>query len=265
MKIKKTTKLRSYSEQELSGTRFDRNIYRDTGIFIFKKALSEKIISKLQKIWKEYYEDLQKNGGRNIDNRNSVNFKDILPAELQNFYKTKDIKKIAKQIFGNNVGLYNTRVTFKEKKTNTEVFLHQDFCYHLGFPEKCSLFVPFFKCGEDEGGLTFHLGSHQYGFLGDAGQIDKSKFIKFQTLTPSLEPGDILVMNSLTWHESGPNISEKDRVLFDIIIQPSNDPSSVDLISGEWMTEFWIEQRKNTDFSVDELFINSRIKKLKEK
>ena len=72
-------------------------------------------------------------------------------------------------------------------------------------------------------------------------------------------------MNSLTWHESGPNISEKDRVLFDIIIQPSNDPSSVDLISGEWMTEFWIEQRKNTDFSVDELFINSRIKKLKEK
>jgi len=99
--------------------------------------------------------------------------------------------------------------------------------------------------------------------LGDAGEINPEKFVKWTKITPELKPGDVVVMNSLTWHESGPNNSDNDRVLFDTIIQPSYDPSGIELINGEWETDFWLEQRKEKDFEVDSLFISSRTKKIK--
>jgi ectoine hydroxylase-related dioxygenase (phytanoyl-CoA dioxygenase family) len=151
----------------------------------------------------------------------------------------------------------------KDRQNSSKVFLHQDYCYHIGFPLKCRLFIPLFKCGNDEGSLTFYPGTHQYSYLGDAGEIDRSKFYPWKSITSALEPGDIVVRNSCLWHESGLNITNTDRVLFDIIIQPSNDPSSKELISGKWNTDLRID-RNSPNFLVDSLFINSRSKKLKQ-
>ena len=70
-------------------------------------------------------------------------------------------------------------------------------------------------------------------------------------------------MNSCLWHESGINDSDIDRVMFDIIIQPSDDPSGTQFICGEWNTDFWIGRKEDHTFQIDSLFINSRIKKIK--
>lgn len=247
---------------QIEGFRFNKNTYSETGVFIIRNAISKEDIIKMQTIWIEYYSSLTQNCSRKIDLNNPVNFTENLPEGLNNFWKNLSIINISKDIFGDNVALYNHRIVMKDKKSNQSIFLHQDYPYHIGFHEKCSLFVPLFDCGLENGGMTYYLGSHQYGYLGDAGEIDESKFEKWFQITPELKAGDIVVMNSLVWHKSGPNFSEKDRILIDIIIQPSNDPSGIELLTGDWKTDFWFD-RKNLDFKVDSLFINSRTKKLK--
>jgi hypothetical protein len=247
---------------QIEGFQFNKNIYSETGLFIIRNAIPKDEILKLQSIWNVYFCNLNQNDSRNIDLNNPVNFNENLPEGLNNFWKSVSIQSISKDIFGDNVALYNHRIVMKDKKSDQSIFLHQDYPYHIGFHEKCSLFVPLFNCGLENGGMTYYLGSHQYGYLGDAGEIDESKFEQWSKITPDLNAGDIVVMNSLLWHKSGPNFSEKDRVLFDIIIQPSNDPSGIELITGEWKTDFWVD-RKRSDFKVDSLFINSRTKKLK--
>ena len=84
-----------------------------------------------------------------------------------------------------------------------------------------------------------------------------------EKITPNINAGDVVIMNSCLWHESEKNISDIDRVMFDIIIQPSNDPSGSQLICGDWETNFWIGRKEDHTFQIDSLFINSRIKKLK--
>lgn len=247
---------------KIDGVQFDKLIYAETGVFILKNAIDQHIILELQNIWNEYYSNLTQSSKRKMDLNNPVNFTESLPDGLKDFWKSETIINVSKAIFDNNVALYNHRIVLKDKKSDQTIFLHQDFCYHIGFPEKCSLFIPLFDCGEEDGGMTYYLGSHQYGYLGDAGEIDESKFEKWPQVTPDLNAGDIVIMNSLVWHKSGPNKSSKDRVLFDIIIQPSSDPSGIELILGEWKTDFWLD-RKVKDFKIDSLFINSRTKKLK--
>lgn len=258
--MKKTKNITTKIESNV----FDKNVFNETGVFVWKQAIPEEIVLDLQNQWKLYYSEiLKEKGGRVLDTNNVVNFKETLPEALNNFWKSEYIKKVAVAVWGENVALYNHRIVMKDKNSDQTVFLHQDYCYHIGFPEKCSLFIPLFECGEKEGGMTYYLGTHQYGYLGDAGEVDDKQFDQWPQVLPNLKPGDIAIMNSSVWHKSGPNKSDNERVLFDIIIQPSNDPSGTDLIAGEWETDFWIEQRKNKDFMVDWLFVNSRSKKLK--
>jgi hypothetical protein len=247
---------------KVEGNQFDKVTYAETGVFILRNAIPQDVILDLQNRWNEYFSDLTQNTSRKLDSNNPVNFTENLPEGLNDFWQSESVKNVAKAIFEDNVALYNHRIVMKDRKSDQAIFLHQDYCYHIGFPEKCSLFIPLFNCGVEQGGMTYYLGSHQYGYLGDAGEIDESKFEQWPQVTPELNAGDIVIMNSLVWHKSGPNLSDDNRVLFDIIIQPSNDPSGIELITGEWQTDFWLD-RKIKDFKIDSLFINSRTKKLK--
>lgn len=247
----------------VEGSIFDKEIYDKSGVFVIRNFIDKDKIKQLQKTWESFYDGLLKNGGRKIDKSNFVNFKDELPSEILNFWKSDYVKKICNLIYGNNVALYHSRILIKDKKSENKVFLHQDYCYHLGFPNKSNLFIPLFDYNENHGALSFYPGTHQYGFLGDAGEIDKTKFHPWEKITPNINAGDVVVMNSCLWHESGPNTEEIDRVMFDIIIQPSDDPSGAQLICGEWETDFWIGRKEDHTFQIDSLFVNCRIKKIK--
>ncbi|HEX3638537.1 MAG TPA: phytanoyl-CoA dioxygenase family protein, partial [Paraburkholderia sp.] len=162
------------------------------------------------------------------------------------------------RIFGEHVALYNHRFVIKDKFSSSKVFLHQDSCYHLGNHNKCSLFVPLSAVDPDNGGMSFHLGSHRLGSLGDAGEINPESFeIKWPKVTPELQPGDFVIMNSSLWHESGPNVSGVNRIMADIIVQPADDPTGKALLSGSWQTDIFYSPENCIRY-----FVNSRVLKI---
>ncbi len=192
---------------EIESPTFNKEAYDKYGVYIIRNALSNDLIEEWQLEWSAFYQESLANG-RDVHIANPVALKEQLPDKLAKMYRNDTLINVAKQIHGENVALYNHRFVIKDKFSLDSVFLHQDSCYHLGYLNKCSLFVPLSFVDEQNGGLGFYLGSHKCGYLGDAGEIDPNGFsFSFQKITPTLYPGDFVVMNSHTWHESGPNIS----------------------------------------------------------
>jgi len=125
---------------EIFGEKFDKKIFQESGVFVIKNAVPIDVMISIQKEWISFYNNLIKNDkGRTIDKSNFVNFKDELPKSLKYFWKNKYIKKLSKSIIGKDVALYHHRIIIKDRKSNNKVFLHQDYCYHLGFHEKANL------------------------------------------------------------------------------------------------------------------------------
>lgn len=244
--------------EKIDSTVFDKSVYDETGVFILRNAIPQDTIKEWQQEWDKFYNESLANG-RDVHLANPVALKEQLPEKLAHLYRNEVLINVAKQIHGNDLALYNHRFVIKDQFSLDKVFLHQDSCYHLGNLNKCSFFVPLSYSGPSNGGLTFHLGTHKCGYLGDAGEINPDGFnIKFAKVTPELNPGDFAIMNSHVWHESGPNAAKINRIIADIHYQPANDPTGKELLSGEWKTDFWFSMEDPTKY-----FKNSRILKLR--
>jgi ectoine hydroxylase-related dioxygenase (phytanoyl-CoA dioxygenase family) len=244
---------------KIDSEKFDKEIFDKAGLFIVRKAIPEKFIKEWKEEWDSFYiKNLA--AGRNVNINNPVDLKEPLPEKLANIYKNEIILNFAEQVFGKNVALLNHRFVIKDKFSPGEIFIHHDFCYHIGNPNKASFFVPLSYAGKKNGGLTFYLGTHKYGYLGDAGEIDPDAFNeRWPQVTPELEPGDFAIMNSLLWHKSGINEIGIDRIVADIIFQPADDPSGKELVRGEWQTDIFIQHSNLINY-----FKTSRVKKIKE-
>ncbi|MEO7044365.1 MAG: phytanoyl-CoA dioxygenase family protein [Ferruginibacter sp.] len=242
---------------KMDSASFDKGIFDKTGLFIIRKAIPNDTIQEWKEEWVKFYQDsLAK--GRNVNVNNPVDLKEALPEKLGLIYKNEILLDFAEQVFGKNVALLNHRFVIKDKFSPGEVFLHHDFCYHVGMPNKASFFVPLSYAGKKNGGMSFYLGTHKYGYLGDAGEIDPEQFEeKWPLITPELQPGDFVIMNSLLWHKSGINESGIDRILADIIYQPANDPSGKELVRGDWETDVYIQHA-----NIVKYFKSSRVKKI---
>lgn len=166
---------------------------------------------------------------------------------------------IVEQVFGPDISLYNYRFVVKDKHAREAVFLHQDTGYHVGWPNKASMFVALSPMDASNGGMVIYTGTHRYGYLGDAGEISEANLSGAQNvICPTLAPGDVILMHSAAWHSSFPHTSGLDRVLADIIYQPANDPSGIELLRGQWRCEpsSWLRNAN--------LFVRSRSSRLKE-
>lgn len=144
-----------------------------------------------------------------------------------------------------HIALYNSRLLLKDSGFSGAVELHQDMPYFTG-GRKISVFVPLMQMRANDGGLCFVKGSRKYGML-ERGVIQLDKFPPMEHLRPDLEPGDVIFMDFLTWHYSGPCYSE--RPLMQITFQPATDGSYFDLpgptlVSGEWQTSYFVEKGK---------------------
>lgn len=235
---------------------FDLEVYRSAGVFVVRQLFPGGTVAAWQAAWAEF-QAIQL-AARKVG-FNKVAVEEPLPDRLANLYDTPEHMAVARQIFGDDVGLYNHRFVIKDRFARDEVFLHQDYCYHLGFPAKASFFTPLSVCGRQNGSLEFFLGTHQYGYLGDAGEIDPERFPAWPSFLPELEPGDLVVMNSSTWHRSGPHLGGPDRIVADTIIQPAHDPSTIKLICGEHGPVNQIDRSGDGNF-----FKRSRTTRLKE-
>ncbi len=242
---------------KIDSRKFDKNVFEKTGLFIIRKAIPKDLIVEWQNEWNNFYK-INLQAGRNVNVNNPVDLKEKLPDKLALIYKNDILLNFAEKVFGKNVALLNHRFVIKDKFSSGEVFIHHDFCYHIGLTNKASFFVPLSYVGKKNGGLTFYLGTHNYGYLGDAGEIDPDQFNEvWPQVTPELEPGDFVIMNSLLWHKSGINEAGIDRIVADIIYQPANDPSGKELLRGEWQTDVFIKHE-----NILKYFKTSRSKKI---
>lgn len=242
----------------LDAHRFSADVFRQTGVCIVRQAIAPETIALWQAAWQDFCRD-QLGHGRKVNRYNPVAVDELPPPPLADMHRHPALLDIVEQAFGPDLALYNQRFVVKDAHSRGPVFLHQDYPYHVGWPNKASAFVPLSPMNPDNGGMVFYPGTHQYGYLGDAGEIDPAVLAPdWPSIAPSLEPGDVVLMHSLTWHRSGPHVGGPDRVLADIIYQPADDPSGTALLRGQWRTPIFLD-RRNT-----RLFLRSRTTRLAE-
>jgi len=240
---------------------FSPEIFAATGFFVIRKAIPAKTILEWQSEWEKFYTS-NYSSGRTVNKYNPVAFDDELPPILSAMHQNTSLLDIIEQAFGPDIALYNQRLVIKDSRSRGPVFLHHDSPYHLGWPIKASAFVAISPVTPENGGMIFYPGTHQFGFLGDAGEINPEILDpNWPTLSPSLDPGDVALMHSLTWHKSGPHLGGPDRIMADIIYQPANDPSGNALLRGKWQTDLFLNK---TSLSNKKLFIRSRSSRLSE-
>lgn len=241
---------------QVESSHFSKELFYAAGIFLVRNAIPVETLRTWREAWQSFHE-IGLASGRKVNRFNPVAVEEKPPAPLSDVYRHPALLDIAEQAFGPDIALYNQRFVIKDKDSRGQVFLHQDFPYHLGWPNKASAFVALSSMTPENGGMVFLPGTHQFGYLGDAGEINPSMLPSdWPTYSPTMEPGDVALMHSLTWHRSEPHLSGPDRVLADIIYQPADDPSGIALLRGQWRTEIFID-RSNA-----KLFNRSRVTRL---
>lgn len=226
------------------------------GFVVIRGAIPERDVRDWQECWSDWNAAVLSKG-RKIDRFNPVCVQETMPPTLANMRKHPAILDVVEQVFGPDIALYNHRMLVKDKHARGPVFLHQDTGYHVGWPTKASAFVPLVPVNIMNGCMAFSRGSHKLGYLGDAGQIEHNIHV-YPPFYVDLSLGDFVLMHSACWHNSSAHTEGPDRVMADLIVQPADDPSGIELLRGEWRCEPqpWLRQGN--------LFVRSRVTRLKE-
>jgi len=225
----------------------DPEVFSRTGIAIVRSALDATKLEKWQALWDNHRQEVL-GLKREIENKNNPVEVKQLPDELYELSREPDLLDLLEPVFGTNIGLYQKRFVVKDSSSVNPVILHQDSGYHVGTFDKASLFLALKPVSEENGGMYLYPGTHRFGYLGDAGSINPDILpAGWPVVTPELEPGDFMLMKSLTWHGSGPFKSGDERVMTDFIYQSASDPSTRELVRGEsgWAGSFLTEKRQD--------------------
>jgi len=237
----------------------DPVLFERTGVAIVRGAFNPSEIAPYVELWDSHH-GVSSNQQREIENKNNPVEVKKLPRELYDLCQSKNIVDKISAVFGDNIGLYQKRFVVKDKSSAGSVILHQDSGYHVGTFNKASVFLALKPVNAQNGAMYLYPGTHQFGYLGDAGSINPEILpAGWPKVTPELEPGDFLLMKSLTWHGSGPYISGNDRVMTDFIYQCAKDPSTKEIVSGNrgWTHSFLTQNRHG-------IFQSCRSSKLRE-
>lgn len=240
----------------MEGERFDPQVFARSGVFVVRGAVAKGVVEE----WKqEYYRQIEAEREKSrYKSYHPVEFLD-LKAGLDGMWRHPDLLKVASQIYGADVGLFKRRFVIKDQNFRGNVFLHQDTAYQIGSVEKTSFFLALTEAGPRNGGMVFYPGTFRFGYLGDAGEINRQILPPdWPTLHPSLAPGDMAVMQSMTWHESSAFVEGPDRIITDFIYQKADDPSTIEVVAGEggWEANF-LNAKRGENFQTA-LFQRSR-------
>ena len=229
------------------------NILKFFGVFVLKNAIKSDVIKHYRD---EYYAGLS---AKELQKENfhvtSVNISEN--SALRNIMKEKDFLNVASKFFEGRVGSDFIRIIRKDSNNKDYLFLHQDTGYQIGGMNKYSFFIPLTPCNYNNGGIVLFPGTHNFGYLGDVGEINRFLPDNYPALKSDVEPGDILIMHSATWHESPENISLEDRVYLEVHIQDIDDPTTLINLCGERKSPWKMCVPR------EELFVNSRTQRLK--
>jgi hypothetical protein len=221
----------------IEGKAFAPDVFAQSGLFIVRQAIPPAQLEEWRCAWDSFY-TAELAGGANVSRFNPVSIDLQVPPVLAAIHQAPALLDIVEQAFGPDLALYNQRFVIKDKYRLGDIFVHSDYPYHHGWPNKASAFLALGPVNRDNGGMYFYPGTHQFGYLGDAGELDPTVLpAGWPVVSPSLEAGDVVFMHSATWHGSHPFSHGPDRILVDIIYQPADDPSGTALLRGQWQTE----------------------------
>ncbi len=233
---------------EADSRKFSADVFAKTGVFVVRQAIPTSTMQRWQSEWDSFYA-ARLAEGRHVGRFNPVHVNEALPPVLAALPSEPALLDVIEQAFGPDIALFAHRFVIKDRNSRAAVFLHHDTCYHVGWPNKASAFVPLTAVTPENGALVFYPGTHQFGMLGDAGELNPDVIgDDWPTITPSLDPGDMILMNSSTWHRSLPHVGGPDRIMADIIYQPADDPSGSALLRGQWRTEIFLNKLPRQDW-----------------
>jgi ectoine hydroxylase-related dioxygenase (phytanoyl-CoA dioxygenase family) len=230
--------------------------YRKAGAFVVRGAVPSEQVAQWQLAWRTFAGQSQQ---RKVDPFNPVVVHEEIPAVLAEIHRCPAILDVMEQLYP-DLALYQQRFVIKDAQSRTPVFLHQDYGYDHGWPEKTAVFVALSAASADNGGLILYPGTHALGYMGDTGEIDAS-FIgsDWPQFCPALEPGDLLLMHECTWHASGPHVQGVDRILLQVTYQPADDPTGVALLRGRATAPMQVGLVPR-----EKIFVRSRASRLRE-
>ena len=237
---------------------FDVDTYRETGFFVVRDVVPKATISQWQKDWSEFYK-VRLSEHRSVDPYNPVQVNENLPSQLADIHACPQLLDVM-QVLYPDLALFTQRFVIKDQNSRDAVFPHGDFCYDYGWPEKTTVFIPLSESNQENGGISFYPGTHHFGYLGDAGAVNTDILESdWPLVCPSLNPGDIALCHTCTWHCSPPHVSGPDRILVQATFQPSSDPSSIALLRGKWRARYRLNEIPRSQF-----FVRSRSTRLRE-
>ncbi|RUP30584.1 MAG: hypothetical protein EKK45_08605 [Curvibacter sp.] len=245
--------LRSVEGGLYSSPKLDWDVLKFLGFYVVRNLLSPATVKKYLDIYRSDMESgvLKKNDAHLTEVQ-------VKPGHaLRDVIAEPEFLALASQFYGGQVGSDYVRVVKKDAFNQDPVFLHQDSSYQVGWLDRYSLFIALTPCHFDNGGLVLYPGTHHFGYLSDAGEIRDFLPDGYPRVKSSLEPGDVVVMHSCTWHSSPVNITHDDRVYLEVHLQNIDDPSTVMEVCGT-RTSPWRLTLKG-----DDLFVNSRVQRLK--
>ena len=238
--------------KKYSGEILDHNALKFSGIFILRNALSKQLIEKYTQA---YFEGIAGSALR----RTPFHLTQVEVAAdhfLTKIVDEPEFVSIAATFFNGNVGNDFIRIVKKDDRDTMPVFLHQDTCYQIGGFERYSLFIALTDCNQENGGLSAYPGTHNFGYLGDAGEIADLLPAGYPVVRTDLEAGDIFIMHSATWHESSENLSRSNRVYLEVHLQSADEPTTKRVICGKRQSKWKFE------LTGDEIFTTCRKSKL---
>jgi len=238
-------------------TRLDVEQYRKLGVVVVRNAVPDEVISGWIAAW-DAFQKRNLAAGRKVDPYNPVVLHEPMSDALMDIHRHPVLLDLMQQLYP-DLALYVQRFVIKDASSRQPVFLHQDYCYDLGMPEKTSVFLPLGPMNPENGGLLFYPGTHHLGYLGDAGELDPAILDpEWPIVSPSLEPGDLVLMHECTWHGSRPHVSGPDRIVVQMTFQPADDPSGIELLRGT------SRGMPLGEIDRDALFVRSRSSRLRE-
>jgi hypothetical protein len=222
------------------------------GFFVVKNAFKKKTIE----LYKLKYFNVKKKQLIKKSKNHLVEVKVEKIDYFKKIYKDPQLKKIVKNFYNGNVGSDFFRIVKKDSFNLKPVFCHQDTGYQFGSFDKYSLFISLTMTNNNNGGLIVYPSTHKFGYLGDVGEISKNVTKNFDKICPSLQSGDVLIMHSSLWHESGQNFEKVDRIYLELHIQDINELSTKYNILGKKINRFKIP------FEPAKIFSNSRTQRI---
>lgn len=206
----------------------EKKKYDKDGFCVLKKLFNQQEIDELTLNINSFIEnDAGKLSGRDI-NYVDGKISSIHALHKEDNYFTKlaaqeRVLKAAEVFLNAKAELRGAELFAKPAEVGLPSPMHQDnFYWCVSGHNALTMWVALDYCNEKNGGLTYYQGSHKLGlidhedsFAPGSSQKVKEKYLKElgvdNLVTPSVEPGDVLVHHSLTIHGSAANKSMKSR------------------------------------------------------